>query len=62
MRVGHRAFFYPGALKEALRAALSLAEFYRCSPYEFLDRDAEEIMNLHHESLVMIRERKVEQG
>lgn len=39
--------------------ALELAEHFHCSPFEFLDRDAEEVLNLFNETLVMIRERKI---
>ena len=41
-----------------MKAALSLAEFYHCSPLTLLEQETEVIMNLHHETLVMIRERR----
>ena len=59
--MGDRRFFSAwdeAAGRNLIQAALSLAEFFHCSPFEFVDRDETEIMNLHRETLVMIRQRK----
>lgn len=63
--MGARPFFYPGdesAARNVIHAALALAEFFHCSPFEFLDRDDELVLRLHHETLVMLRERKSNAG
>ena len=57
---GVARFFIPCALKDVMRVCLSLAEYYHRDPFDFLDREPEEVMNLFHETQVWIRERKLD--
>ena len=59
MRLGYRAFFYAGHAADVMRYAIALARFYQCSPFEFLDRPNEEILTLHEETLIFVREMKL---
>lgn len=61
--LGDGPFFSPGHaadLTHVTNAALSLAEYFRVSPYEFFDRDSAEILNLHRMAQVFIRQRKAD--
>lgn len=45
--MGNVAFFYTGGIDDLVTACLDLALVYQCNPYVFLDRSAEEVMELY---------------
>jgi hypothetical protein len=52
------AFFHSGAVDDLVTASIDLAITYKCDPYIFLDRPAEEINLLYR----LTNERLMQQG